>query len=46
MVGLIVIAVVLFTYSPETYPMTKKQKFLIEKYMIKAKKIANKYESE
>ena len=46
MVGLDIVGIVLFTYSPETYPMTKKQKYEIERYMTKAKKIAENYESE
>ncbi|NVM03848.1 MAG: hypothetical protein HWN67_16070 [Candidatus Helarchaeota archaeon] len=46
MVGLIVLGIVLFIYSPETYPMTKKQKILINKYMMKAKNLAEKYKSE
>ncbi len=46
MVGLIVLGIILFIYSPETYPMKKKQKVLINKYMMKAKNIADKYKSE
>ncbi|MFX0133602.1 MAG: hypothetical protein ACFFDN_08160 [Candidatus Hodarchaeota archaeon] len=46
MVGLDVLGIVLFTYSPETYPMTKKEKLMIKKYMIKAKNLAEKYKSE
>ncbi|MFX1449290.1 MAG: hypothetical protein ACFFCM_00525 [Promethearchaeota archaeon] len=46
MVGLDVLGIVIFTFSPETFPMAKKQKHLVEKYMLKAKKIAEKYESE
>ncbi len=44
MIGLTVVGIVLFNYSPETYPMSKKEKLQIEKYMMKAKKLADKYE--
>ncbi|MFX1449294.1 MAG: hypothetical protein ACFFCM_00545 [Promethearchaeota archaeon] len=42
MIGLYILGLILSIYSPETFPIKKKQKYLIEKYISKAKEIAEK----
>lgn len=41
--GLYIVGLAIFNYSPETFPITRKQRFMIERYMMKAKKLADKY---
>ena len=43
MIGLYILSVILVVYSPETFPIKKKQEYLIEKYISKAKEMAIKY---
>ncbi|NVM02558.1 MAG: hypothetical protein HWN67_09500 [Candidatus Helarchaeota archaeon] len=42
MIGLYILSIILVVYSPETFPIKKKQEYLIEKYISKAKEMAEK----
>ncbi|MFX0133601.1 MAG: hypothetical protein ACFFDN_08155 [Candidatus Hodarchaeota archaeon] len=42
MIGLYILSIILVVYSPETFPIKKKQEYLIDKYILKAKEMAEK----